>query len=273
MKTNIFETITEKLINVIEKNDGLQWVKSWSNNTYCNPISGTKYRNTNYLHMMLDCVSNQRQSTLYCTFNQAKSNKWKIKKGSKSIPVVYYGSYTKENDDGDLCSKTVLKYSNVFNFDDIEGDKSKYVTDSTNVPIINDIQDYINNIKHDVTLGNPCYVPSLDLVKMPTITDFSSNIAYYSTYFHELSHWTSHKDRLDRKISTNFGSTEYAQEELIAELSAIFLCSEFNLSYEIEHHASYLSSWLNSLKSDPNYLKTTLSMSSKVTNYLLSLKK
>lgn len=273
MKNNIFETITNKLIQVIEQNDGLNWIKQWSNNTYCNPISGTKYRNTNYLHMMLDCVSNDRKSTMYCTFNQAKTNKWKVKKGAKSIPVVYYGSFQKEDEEGNLKNSTVLKYSNVFNFDDIEGDKSKYVADSTPVPVINDIQNYINNIKHDVTLGNPCYIPSLDLIKMPNINDFSSSVAYYSTYFHELSHWTSHKDRLDRKINTNFGSAEYAQEELVAELSAIFLCSEFNLSYEIEYHVSYLKSWLNSLKSEPNYLKTTLSMSSKVSNYLLSLKK
>ena len=47
---------------------------------------------------------------------------------------------------------------------------------------------------------------------------------------HELVHSTGHPSRLDRFAQENnyhkFGSEVYAQEELVAEIGAGFLCSE-----------------------------------------------
>ena len=40
--------------------------------------------------------------------------------------------------------------------------------------------------------------------------------------FHELTHWTGHKCRLDRDLKNRFGSRDYAAEELVAELGAAF---------------------------------------------------
>ncbi|NTV47214.1 MAG: hypothetical protein HGB11_11990 [Chlorobiales bacterium] len=50
----------------------------------------------------------------------------------------------------------------------------------------------------------------------------------YSTLFHELAHSTGHQSRLLREgITRNwgFGSHEYSEEELVAEMSASFLPS------------------------------------------------
>lgn len=58
----------------------------------------------------------------------------------------------------------------------------------------------------------------------------------------------------------DFGSPEYAQEELVAELGSLFLSADLgiqNTDYEGEHyenHISYLQSWMHALEDDPSYL-------------------
>src|SRR4051812_39396493 len=75
-----------------------------------------------------------------------------------------------------------------------------------------------------------CYVPGLDKIYMPqeaSFIDTDSSTAtenYYSTLLHETSHWSGHPTRCNRKLDGRFGSNTYAFEELIAELSAAFLC-------------------------------------------------
>ena len=77
---------------------------------------------------------------------------------------------------------------------------------------------------------------------------------YYSTLFHELSHSTGHSSRLDRKLDTDpkpFGSSDYGKEELVAEMSAAFLCSHAGIQPAvIGNQAAYLAGWLKQIKSD-----------------------
>lgn len=42
---------------------------------------------------------------------------------------------------------------------------------------------------------------------------------FYNVEFHELTHWTGHKSRLDRDLKNRFVSRDYAAEELVAELA------------------------------------------------------
>ena len=63
---------------------------------------------------------------------------------------------------------------------------------------------------------------------MPNKQRFGSELDVITILFHELGHWTGHKDRLNRSgvvQSWEFGSPEYAFEELVAELTACFLLS------------------------------------------------
>ena len=75
-----------------------------------------------------------------------------------------------------------------------------------------------------------------------------------------MTHSTGHPSALNRGCNTNFGSPEYAQEELVAELGSLFLSADLgiqNIDYEGEHyenHVSYLQSWMHALEDDPSYL-------------------
>ena len=90
---------------------------------------------------------------------------------------------------------------------------------------------------------------------MPSKESFKSVEFYYSVLFHELTHSTGQKKRLDRPGITdpiNFCSHSYSKEELIAELGAAFLCSKAGIDNTIENTTAYIGSWLKVLKSQDN---------------------
>jgi len=95
-----------------------------------------------------------------------------------------------------------------------------------------------------------CYTPKTDQVNMPPFESFSSAESYYATFIHELSHRTGHKSRLDRDLTAEKGTTGYAFEELIADMSAAFVCSVLGIRPDLEHHASYLASWMRLIADD-----------------------
>ena len=70
----------------------------------------------------------------------------------------------------------------------------------------------------------PLYRRIDDLIRMPDISQFMSAEGYYATLFHELVHWTGHSKRLDRDMRG-----AYADEELVAELAAAFICAEMQV--------------------------------------------
>jgi len=74
--------------------------------------------------------------------------------------------------------------------------------------------------------GEAYYVLSQDFISMPAFEACKGADHFYCTSFHELTHGTAHKSRLDRDLKNRFGSSEYAAEELVAELGAAFLCAE-----------------------------------------------
>src|SRR6266436_3894055 len=87
--------------------------------------------------------------------------------------------------------------------------------------------------------GEACYIPSRDFISMPAFAGFKGADHFYSVAFHELTHWTGHKARLDRDLKNRFGSRNYAAEELIAELGAAFLCAEFGFDGDVRN-AGYI---------------------------------
>jgi antirestriction protein ArdC len=104
----------------------------------------------------------------------------------------------------------------------------------------------------------PFYRPGTDSVHMPERRFFTSEEAYYSTLFHELTHSTGHESRLARKSllenkgidATGEARKTYAEEELVAEMGASFLNAHAGfMDAEIENSAAYLQGWIDALKS------------------------
>ena len=101
------------------------------------------------------------------------------------------------------------------------------------------------------------YSPRRDVVMMPPLESFESPDVYYATLFHELVHATGHESRLHRSRWPGMGLwlheyvTDYAYEELVAELGAAMLCEELGVDQDhLDATAGYVASWLEVLRND-----------------------
>src|SRR5213594_761828 len=97
--------------------------------------------------------------------------------------------------------------------------------------------------------------------------------SYAATKAHELTHWTSHPQRLSRDLGgKRFGDVGYAREELVAELGAAFLCADLGIAVEPrEDHASYVGHWLSILREDKRAIFAAAAHAQRAVDYLHAL--
>lgn len=121
-------------------------------------------------------------------------------------------------------------------------------------------------------IGNAAYYDggAADKIVVPPKAAFKSAADYYATVVHELVHWTGGKARLDRLTpDMKFGSPAYAQEELRAEIGAMFLTSMLGIEGKVQNHARYAASWVAKLKEDKHEIFRAARDAEKIVDYLL----
>lgn len=114
------------------------------------------------------------------------------------------------------------------------------------------------------------YAPSLDAIQLPHREQFESDAHYAAIKMHEHAHWTGHESRLDHNLSGRFGDQSYAAEELIAELTAAFLCAELAIPGQLRH-PEYIGSWLQVLGGDKRAIFTAAAKATEAANYMRSI--
>lgn len=116
------------------------------------------------------------------------------------------------------------------------------------------------------------YQPSRDRVVIPALNQYNAACEYYSTAFHELTHSTGHKSRLNRKIENAFGTQAYAREELIAEMGSAFILNTLGISTEKteRNNAAYLQNWLGALKNDSKLIYNACAGAEKAANFIMA---
>lgn len=281
-KRDPYQVVTDAIIAAIEAGTK-PWEKSWeAGNTSNFPLrfNGERYRGINVLLLWAKQMEAGFASPYWMTFNQALEIGGQVRKGSKGTMVVYYGTGKKDDeqkpDEGPNVYR-FLKTFTVFNTDQIDNLPEKYRVQAPQVIAaserIEEIDAIIAKTGANITWGGnrACFIPSLDRIQMPEFTAFKSAELCYATLFHELTHWTKVKDRLDRDFnSTGFGSEGYAKEELVAELGAAFIGSELGFApSHIEDHASYIASWLKALKDDKRLIFQAAAKAQAAADYIL----
>lgn len=138
---------------------------------------------------------------------------------------------------------------------------------------------YVESQKLSVKRGGDkaCYSPMGDWIQLPVQEAFTEPIGEVNTAFHEAAHSTGHKTRLNRPITNSFGSSAYAMEELVAELTSMLtvlhLGGDFNpdlVEEEHANHTAYLKNWLTACKEDKGKaLSMAFSEAQKATDYIL----
>lgn len=245
-----------------------------------NAITGNYYTGVNTLLLASAMHSHGFTTNQWMTFKQAQLKGWKVKKGAKSTPCIFYTQSTKEeiNDAGEeeKTNRAVMKAFYLFNVEQVEGCEH-LITEPQELPMVEKIEAgeaIIKNIRAKgcavISGGNrACYIPSMDVIEMPNIDQFYQPEHYYSVFFHEATHWTAHSSRLDRDLSGRFGDERYAMEELIAELSSAFTCAKAGIiKTTLEDHAKYLKSWIRVLKNDSKAIFKASTLAQKAHEYI-----
>jgi len=119
--------------------------------------------------------------------------------------------------------------------------------------------------------GRAYYRPSHDLVSLPPLKRFETPESYYSAMFHELGHSTGHKDRFDRLAGDSvFGDHSYSEEELVAEMTAAFLCGRAGIiNTTIDSSVAYLGSWSKRIEGDKKLIVRAASQAQKAADRIL----
>lgn len=103
---------------------------------------------------------------------------------------------------------------------------------------------------------------------MPPRGRFSDQYDWYATVLHELVHASGAPQRLNRTVGA-YGSSEYAFEELVADLGAAFLCARFGIEGNHTTHESYIASWLELLNRDELAVIRAARLAEEAVTYLL----
>jgi antirestriction protein ArdC len=99
------------------------------------------------------------------------------------------------------------------------------------------------------------------------VTDFDSEEEYFASLFHELAHATGHVTRLNRNLTDK---SLQAEEELIAELTASYLCAYCGIENKtIDNQSRYIAAWLEHLKADKRFIVKVASKAREAANYIL----
>ena len=96
---------------------------------------------------------------------------------------------------------------------------------------------------------------------------------YYSTALHEIGHSTGHEKRLNRNLSTDRGSPDYAKEELRAEIASMFLEQDLGVEVKekhIENNSAYIAAWKSAIKEDPNALFKAIANAERITKFVMA---
>jgi len=272
---NIAKVITDKVLTEL-KNDPGKWIKSWSDaNRPVNLVTGREYTGCNWLWLAMMQGHEGNDSNEWCTYNQAKELTgldYPIKKGSKGQPVILYKPQKiKKLVNGELKEQSfpIMRVYQVFNRSSIIDLPPKEIPEEEENKLER-VEVFVN--KHKINLKNgfdhACFIPKVDEIHMPNISNFKSTEDYYATLLHEMTHWTGHEKRLDRKLRNAYGNEAYAFEELIAELGAAMMCNHLNIEGKLQH-TEYIASWLKVLENDEKAVLKASAQAQKAFDYLL----
>ena len=274
-KSTIYDDVTNSIIGQLE-NGAAPWIKPWSatlKETDRNMVSQKAYRGVNRLILGCSGMANAFSMPVWASFKQWQSLGAMVKKGSKGTKIVFYSPVnTTDKVTGEESSYALLKSYAVFNIDQVEGitlDRPEALPDSVFVGHA-DAETFMAKSGAVITHGGDSafYMPSMDRIQLPRKESFTDASSYYATALHELTHWTSHASRCDRDLSKGkFGNSEYAFEELVAELGAAFLCQDLGIKGELRH-AGYIGHWLKALKNDSRAIFKASALAQKSSDYL-----
>ena len=207
------DKFTEMMIDRMERLTAGDWKKGWIGGGTVmgmpQNLTGRNYSGSNSFFLQLDSAIHSYRTPVYMTFHQAMNEGLHIKKGSTSMPVIYWDLTVKDKDghkvsrddyrnmtesERQLCDvRPFMKSYMVFNIDQTnleEVNKEKYdkIIDRFKAPELRDTkgmyvnaaldrmferQEWICRVQTDKMSDSAYYSPSRDIVVLPKKEQFN----------------------------------------------------------------------------------------------------
>ncbi len=285
-RRDIHAEFTQTIIDAIEGTTDkweMPWHRSHVSGLPGNATTGNHYNGVNILSLWCATSSSGYTSSQWASYKQWASVGAQVRKGEKGSLVVFYKQLQHEgmNSKGETVERSFMmaRASSVFNADQVDdwkgaADPVELVDETERLARADAL---IAASGADIRHGGEAayYQPTTDAVHVPNRDRFkatersSATENYYSTMFHELTHWTGPESRCNRTFGKRFGDDAYAVEELVADLGAAFLCGDLGIvASPRDDHAKYLNHWLKVLKADSRAIFTAASKASAAIKYL-----
>lgn len=287
-RKDIYREVSDRILARLEAGELPPWTKPWklSGGYPISLRSGKRYRGVNVLLLLMEGYDDPRWGT-YRAIAEAGGQ---VRKGEKATRIVLWKPVKKNRGTEQEENYMLLRDYDVFNANQADGlpelpvEEVRPFTPIETAEAI--VRDYIwiegntggitNRegqvlgplVKHG--FDRAAYSQSGDVVTMPDPEQFTSDEAYYTTYFHELVHSTGHEKRLKRLEPALFGTDPYAREELTAEIGASFLSgvAEFE-SAGNDQSAAYLAGWIKRIKEEPKLIVQASAQAQKAVDLIL----
>jgi antirestriction protein ArdC len=260
--------ITEKIVASIEQGR-VPWRSPFARIAHRNVFSKMPYKGINQFLLSF----NWDASPYWATFPQWRAAGCGVRKGEKASTVIYYKTVEKTNDDDEKFTFPVMRYYSIFHVGQVDDPDGNY-KELLDTAIETDFET-ANHIIHasgaDIRIGGneAFYVPSENYIRIPTSGQFESEEERIATIFHELGHWGERniigykRPGIDSEVERAFG-------ELVAEMTACFLCQSCAVPSDIQNHESYIGNWLKAMKNDPAYIFQASKMASQIADGILA---
>jgi antirestriction protein ArdC len=254
-----YQEVTDKIIAILEKGV-LPWRRQWDAGRCDVPVNAVTrhtYRGIN--RIMLDMLGMRfGADPRWCSYRQALARGWQVRRGETGTRIYFYKHIERhargegQEREGEGGSRRpffpLLKAYTIFHASQIDGVPDYIppdaVTRTWREPEA--VQKIIaaSGIEVRSVGDRACYVPAQDVIYLPAAHAFDSADLWSEVALHEFSHATGAPKRLDRKLSTIFGSSDYAFEELIVSLATSMVGPELGIAVDFDNQASYIGDWL-----------------------------
>ena len=284
---NTYEIVTERIVNLLESGI-IPWREPWtSTGLPRNLVSKKRYKGVNYFLLS----ATKYVSPSWLTYRQATDLGGHVRKGEESTIVIFWKAegvkqsgedLEVEETDDENNRRFLLRYYHLFNLEQCELpqavlDKLPKIETHQHDPI-EAAERIIANMPNPPEIefagSKALYSPITDRITLPPRELFTSAEEFYATLNHEESHAVGHPKRLNRKSISEaapFGSPTYSFEEIVAEMSAAYLCAEAGISPAvIDNEAAYIQGWLKKIRSEKRLVVIAAAQAQRAADYILN---
>lgn len=288
MANAIRDRVTQRIVEEMEAGH-LPWERPWDGRAEIEPArnaaSGHSYRGVNVLLLWNAIRRCGFSCNRWLTFRQARTHTGGVRRGSRSTRIVFASAFIPPAErrrieageiraDEAACRWHLRSYA-VFNLDqcvDVPERLRPPVSPLHPGERVAGAERLIRQSGADIRVGgtDAFYHYQHDYIALPDSALFTRADDFYATALHELSHWTGHASRLNRRFGAVPPDRDYILEEMIAELSTAFLCAEFGIEPR-SRHSDYLAYWIAMLRADSMLIFTCARQGSDAADYLQRL--